>query len=179
MTTWELLWKPMRGDQAKVSFLPLAGHFPIGFWSARSWCIGRACVSNTVVSFCGQSIYGCINALAGSMGNELCSLDEALQGANAASWDAALKYEISQIEKLHTWKIIDQPSNKPIMPCSAVLKEKMNANDEIVSHHIWIIASSHKQTYGIDYTETFLCAVKMSLFSSWLCILTGNYIRWI
>jgi hypothetical protein len=46
-------------------------------------------------------------ALTGSMGNEPWLLDEALRGPNAQSWNDALKYEINQLKKLHTWSIVD------------------------------------------------------------------------
>jgi hypothetical protein len=70
--------------------------------------------------------------LTGSMVNEPWSLDKVLQGPNAQSWNDALKYEINQLKKLHTWSIIDRPTNKPVIPCTEVLQEKTNT-DEVVS----------------------------------------------
>ena len=42
-------------------------------------------------------------ALAGSMGTEPASINEALRGPDNIAWNTALKYEISQLEKLHIW----------------------------------------------------------------------------
>jgi hypothetical protein len=39
-------------------------------------------------------------ATVGAMGTEPASIDEALRGPNAKEWQAALDYEISQLEKL-------------------------------------------------------------------------------
>jgi hypothetical protein len=72
-------------------------------------------------------------ALAGSMGMEPASIDEALKEPDADAWKQALKYEINQLQKSHTWDIVDKPSNKPVIPCSVVLKEKCDANDNVVT----------------------------------------------
>jgi hypothetical protein len=88
------------------------------------------------------------------MGNEPWSLDEALQGPNALSWNDALKYKINQLEKLHTWSIIYRPTNKPVIPYTEVLWKKMNANDEVVSRCVQVIAGGHKQMYGVNYMES-------------------------
>jgi hypothetical protein len=42
-------------------------------------------------------------------------LDEALRGPNAKEWQAALDYEISQLEKLGTWVVEDLPPGQMAM----------------------------------------------------------------
>jgi hypothetical protein len=37
------------------------------------------------------------------------TLNEALEGENALDWSAAVENELKQIEKLHTWDIIEAP----------------------------------------------------------------------
>jgi hypothetical protein len=74
--------------------------------------------------------------LAGSMGMEPASIDEALKGPNANAWKQALEYEINQLQKLHTWDIVGKPSNKPAILCSIVLKEQCNENDNVITQHI-------------------------------------------
>jgi len=102
-----------------------------------------------------------VYVLAGSMGNEPRSLDEAFRGPHAANWKAALQYEISQLEKLRTWKIVDRPDGKPVIPHSVVFQEKLDANDKVVSRRLRIVAGGHRQTFGVNYTETFSSAAKM------------------
>ena len=63
-------------------------------------------------------------ATVGSMGTEPESIDKALRGPNADKWQAALDYQISQLEKLGTWVIEDLPKGEPVIPCTEVLKEK-------------------------------------------------------
>src|SRR5271169_109619 len=59
-------------------------------------------------------------ALVGAMGTEPRSIDEALHGPNAKEWQAALDYEINQLEKLGTWIIEDLPKGQPVIPCTEV-----------------------------------------------------------
>jgi hypothetical protein len=100
-------------------------------------------------------------ALAGSMGMEPASIDEALKGPDADAWKQALEYKINQLQKLRTWDIVDKPSDKPVIPCSVVLKEKCDASNNVVTRRVRIVAGGHKQMYGVDYTETFSSAAKM------------------
>ena len=48
-------------------------------------------------------------ALASYSGVDPKTLDKALRGPNAKEWQEALKYEISQLEKLKTWVVEDLP----------------------------------------------------------------------
>jgi hypothetical protein len=52
------------------------------------------------------------------------TLDEALQGPNAKKWQEALEYEICQLEKLGTWKVVDLPQGQNAIPCSKVMRVK-------------------------------------------------------
>jgi len=51
-------------------------------------------------------------------------LKEALSGPDAAEWQEAIDYEISQLEKLGTWKIADLPKGANVIPCHFVLATK-------------------------------------------------------
>ena len=73
-------------------------------------------------------------ALLGSMGTKPRSIDEVLCGPNAKEWQAALDYEISQLEKLGTWVIEDLPKGHTAIPCNEVLKEKCGPDGEITSY---------------------------------------------
>ena len=48
-------------------------------------------------------------ALASYYGVDSKMLDKVLRGPNAKEWQEALKYEISQLEKLKTWIVEDLP----------------------------------------------------------------------
>ena len=100
-------------------------------------------------------------ATVGAMGTEPASLNEALQGPYAKEWQAALDYEIGQLEKLGTWVMEDLPKGTPVIPCTEVLKKKRGPTGVIESYRVWIVAGRHKQVEGINYMETFLAASKM------------------
>jgi hypothetical protein len=67
------------------------------------------------------------------MGTEPPYIDKALNGPDADAWKQALEYEINQLQKLCTWDIMDKPSNKLVIPCSVILKEKCDANDNVIT----------------------------------------------
>lgn len=88
-------------------------------------------------------------------------MDEALHGPNAKEWQAALDYEIGQLEKLGTWVVENSPKGQMAIPCGEVLKAKHGPNNEVQSYRVRIVAGGHKQIEGINYTETFSTAAKM------------------
>ena len=50
------------------------------------------------------------------------------------NWQAALDYEIGQLEKLGTWVIEDLPKGAPIILCTEVLKRKHRPTSVIESY---------------------------------------------
>jgi hypothetical protein len=111
-----------------------------------------------------DGIFSCLPAefaAVGAMGTKPVSIDEALHGPNAKEWQAAIDYEINQLEKLGTWVIEDLPPRQTAIPNSIVLKEKKGPDGEIEMFHMRIVAGGHKQVHGVNYTETFSAAAKM------------------
>jgi hypothetical protein len=72
-------------------------------------------------------------ALVSTFGTEPKSLDEALSGPHADEWKVAYDYEISQLEKLGTWEIVDLPQGATAIPCTAVFHDKHGPDGEIES----------------------------------------------
>src|ERR1700722_7392998 len=100
-------------------------------------------------------------AFLSGLGTEPRSLSEALRGPNAAEWDRAWNDELAVLNKLHTWKLVPRPPNKPVIPCRAILKEKKGPDGQIIKRKVRLVAGGHKQTKGIDYDETFAVAAKV------------------
>ena len=100
-------------------------------------------------------------ALIGPMNSEPKSLDKALRGLDAGKWQEALDYKINQLEKLGTWIVEDLPKGQMAIPCSEVLKIKRGPDGKIQKYHIQIVAGSHRQVEGVNYTETFSATAKM------------------
>jgi hypothetical protein len=57
-------------------------------------------------------------------------LKKALNGPDGVEWQAAINYEIGQLEKLHVWQIVDPPPRANIIPCHFVLATKRGADRE-------------------------------------------------
>ena len=100
-------------------------------------------------------------ALGTLLGNEPKMLDEALHTPNAKQWQAVYDYEITQLEKLSTRELVKLPPGKIPILHSLVFREKLDADGNIGSWHVQLITGGHRQTYGVDYDETFATVVKM------------------
>ena len=66
------------------------------------------------------------------------------------------------MEKLGTWVVETLPNGQSAIPCSEVLKIKRGPDGEIKGYRVRIVAGGHRQVEGVNYTETFLSAAKMS-----------------
>ena len=88
-------------------------------------------------------------------------LDKALRGLDAKQWQEALEYEISQLEKLETWVVVDLPVGHTAILCSKVVRVKQGPDREVQSYRVRIVAGGHKQIEGVNYTEMFSAATKM------------------
>jgi hypothetical protein len=94
-------------------------------------------------------------AMAGSMDDEPVLFKEAMAGSDTSEWKAVWDKEISRLEAAHTWKLVDPPTDVPIIPCGNMLKTKRVPDNEVVEHHFRIVAGGHKQQKGVDYKESF------------------------
>jgi hypothetical protein len=62
---------------------------------------------------------------------------------------------------LGTWEIVDLPPEAKAIPRSVVFKEKIGPDGNVETRRARVVAGGHKQTYGVDYNETFAAAAKM------------------
>jgi hypothetical protein len=58
------------------------------------------------------------------------TLQQALNGPDAIEWQEAVDYEISQLEKLGAWEVVDPPKHANIIPCHYVLVTKRGPDGE-------------------------------------------------
>ncbi|KAM1480911.1 hypothetical protein ACFX2I_028001 [Malus domestica] len=75
--------------------------------------------------------------------------------AKDESWMNAMKDELSMIEKNETWKLVDRPSNKPVIGLKWVFKTKLNLDGTVQKNKARLVAKGYAQKPGIDYNETF------------------------
>jgi len=57
----------------------------------------------------------CMTAFSMTTGDEPRSMDEAMKGPDGSEWTKARDYEISQLEKLRTWDLVEPPPNANII----------------------------------------------------------------
>ena len=89
-------------------------------------------------------------------------LQQALNGPDGVEWQEAINYEISQLEKLGTWEVVDTPRGTNIIPCHFILATKQGPDGEKLKLCACLIANSQRQQYRIDYHDTFAPTSNMS-----------------
>ena len=88
------------------------------------------------------------------------TLKEALGGGERKEWIEAIEAELNQIEKLHTWDLIDAPHGTNVIPSRYVFRRKRDADGNIARYKARLVAKGYKQEFGVDYTETFAPTVR-------------------
>jgi hypothetical protein len=83
------------------------------------------------------------------------TLQQALSGPDAEEWREAIEYELSQLEKLGTWELVDAPDCANLIPCHYVLATKRGPNGEKLKLHARLVANGQRQKFGVDYFDTF------------------------
>jgi hypothetical protein len=99
-------------------------------------------------------------ALALSPGDEP-TVKEALNGPDAGKWQEAMDEEISAIEKLGTWELVNPPAGSNIINSHFILKAKRDENGKIARYKARLVANGNSQREGIDYNETFAAVAKL------------------
>src|SRR5882762_5320527 len=128
-----------------------------------------ACAAASVV-VCGpcSSLIALHFALAATQAKP--TLKEVLSGPDVQEWQAAIDYEIGQLEKLGAWEIVDPPRGSNIIPCHFVLATKRGPDGEKLKLRARLVANGQRQKEGIDYSETFAPTTNMSTIRTVLAI---------
>lgn len=79
----------------------------------------------------------------------------------AKEWQAVYGYNVSQLQKLRTWKIVSLPAGVKVIPYSTIHREKLDPESNVDSWQVRVLAGGNKQTYRVDYIETFAATVKL------------------
>lgn len=100
-------------------------------------------------------------ALVGEDAMEPSSVIEALEGPKSHEWTDAIEAELSQIEKVNTWELVDLPPGANVIKCRYVFRHKRDANGNISKYKARLVAKGFTQVHGVDYLETFAPVVKL------------------
>jgi hypothetical protein len=98
------------------------------------------------------------------------TLQQALNGPDAIEWQEAIDYEISQLEKLNAWEIVDPPLHGNIIPCHYVLVTKHGPSGEKLKLCARLVANGQRQQYRLDYSEMFAPTSSMSTIRTVLTV---------
>ena len=71
------------------------------------------------------------------------------------NWIAAMKEELSMIEKNKTWELTDRPQNRKVIGVKWVYRTKVNADGTINKHKERLVVKGYAQVFGVDYSDTF------------------------
>ena len=97
------------------------------------------------------------------------SIKEALSNSK---WKIAMDSEMESQNSKSTWKIVKRPEGKKILRCRWVYVIKKNQDDQKFKARL--VVGGHKQTFGIDYEETFAPVVKYQSIRILLALATVN-----
>lgn len=77
-------------------------------------------------------------------------------------WCAAMREELEALRKNKTWELSDLPAGKKAVGCKWIYTIKQNSDGKIERYKARLVARGYRQTYGIDYDETFAHVAKMN-----------------
>ncbi|MBW0561245.1 hypothetical protein O181_100960 [Austropuccinia psidii MF-1] len=84
------------------------------------------------------------------------------QGKDTENWQAAIKKELDNINRLNAWEIVDRkPSDHPITT-TWVFQVKRNHNHSVTEHKVRLCAQVFHQIEGLDYLKKFSQTGKIS-----------------
>lgn len=77
-------------------------------------------------------------------------------------WVIAMNLELDAFEKNCTWEITELPPQRKAIGCKWLYKTKFKPDGSIDKYKARLVVLGCRQTYGIDYTETFAPVAKMT-----------------
>jgi hypothetical protein len=104
------------------------------------------------------------------------TLQQVLNGPDTEEWKEAIGYELSQLEKLGTWKVVDAPVSINLIPCHYVLATKCEPDREKLKLCARLVANGCRQQYGINYYDTFTPTSNMSTI--WTVLAKAAKLDW-
>lgn len=83
------------------------------------------------------------------------TFEEAMEGRNKENWLEAMRFEISSLESLKTWDLMELPDDRNVIQTKWVFDIKRNGKGEIERYKARLVAKGFSQIPGIDFVEVF------------------------
>ncbi|XP_055632911.1 uncharacterized protein LOC129773335 [Toxorhynchites rutilus septentrionalis] len=105
-------------------------------------------------------------------GSEPRSYEEAINGAERASWTAAMKEELQSHQRNSTWTIGPLPKERKAVGSKWLYKRKLDEHGNFIRYKARLVAQGFSQKYGTDFDQVFAPVAKQVTFRFLLTIVT-------
>ncbi|KAJ2921694.1 hypothetical protein H1R20_g15407, partial [Candolleomyces eurysporus] len=101
-------------------------------------------------------------AMAATQDSDSPTFEEAMAGAEKEKWLEAIREEMAQIDKMHTYDVVevDRREIPNIIGSRFVLRRKRDAQGNIVRYKARLVGKGFSQRPGIDFNETFAPTIR-------------------
>src|SRR6267154_1237001 len=103
-------------------------------------------------------------------------LREAKSSADWHKWEGAIDAELTQLNEMGTWELVDPPEDRKIIGNKWVLVKKTNKEGEVVKYKARLVVKGYSQIPGMDYTNTFSPVVRLETI--WSIMSTAAILDW-
>jgi hypothetical protein len=90
-------------------------------------------------------------------------------------WQDAMKEELDELHKNHTWDLVDLPRGKSVVWCKWVYKIKTCSDGTVDRYKARLVARGFTQEYGVDYDETFAPVARLSSVRALLAVAASRH----
>ena len=96
-----------------------------------------------------------------SLPEEPQTFDQAMRSPHKDDWMSSMKEELSSMDALNVWTLMELPPGRRSLPCRWVFKAKRSAEGEIERFRSRLVLKGFMQREGIDYNELFSPTAKL------------------
>ena len=85
-------------------------------------------------------------------------------------WEAVMKTELAQLEKMGMWKLVSLPTNRKPMGCHWVFSVKLDKDGNLTQFKARLIAKGYSQIPGQDFDQTFTPVMRLDSLRNMITI---------
>jgi hypothetical protein len=142
--------EPRKARKARVDYRKLHDPFPDGDEAAYYNDCNMSFETNA-------EMYAC----AIEAGDDYQSLKEAKASNEWPEWEAAIRVELSQLDAMGTWRLVDPPNDAKPIGNKWVFAKKRNKDGQLTKYKARLVAKGFAQRPGYDYVETHSPVVRL------------------
>jgi Reverse transcriptase (RNA-dependent DNA polymerase) len=89
-------------------------------------------------------------------------------------WEKAIKAELTQLQQMETWRLVDKPPKTIPIANKWVFLKKRNRLGDIIKYKARLVAKECAQRPGYDYIETYSPVVQIDTIQALLAMSSFN-----